>query len=308
MKALKFLVVIAIYFYTSFAQEPLFTVLISQGDNSIIESNNVFLPLNVSDKIFKDQNIRLGGNAYLVLLHNSGKTLELVDKGITSVNRLDNEIKTKTNSALASVAEYIKNEILPPTTIEDTIPGAVERSLAEIKAYYPSKSCCLIDSMTIFRWQKLDSIDDYHFKIYDSFDNILYESVVSGKSINVNLDLLNLKKDEIYFWSVSLPENNSVSSDEIYFFRLSESKIASIQDTIKILENNLENQFRSALGRITLASLYSRNNVVDRAIIYYNEAINLKPFVADFKKRYNQFLIRNGLFEENDQLIKEIIN
>src|SRR5689334_14157863 len=77
--------------YFAFAQDYAFKVLANKGANEI-KSGGAWVPLKTGASLKKDDEVKLADNAYLGLVHLSGKPMELKMAGNYKVSDLETKV------------------------------------------------------------------------------------------------------------------------------------------------------------------------------------------------------------------------
>ncbi len=298
-----------------FAKEE-FTVFASKGELTVQKSGKgKWEKLITGNKLNPNDNIKVGTSAYLSLIHASGKTVEIKQSGVYSVNKLSVAVKNKQATLSARITNFIMNEIKSSDDLlakgnyhEDMgVTGAVERGLSTesvtdreavsngkpigIRLNSPPKANIMADKVKC-SWLPIENAKMYNFVLTDRFDKPVYNQQVEGTSLELDPKQLNLDPDVYYFWAV-----NSIStgkkSDKACFLVMSKDKIKSLNDTISMLKAEMETE--NAVNQFVMGNFYEQNNLIEEANICFKKALELEPEVKEYSNIYKLFKIRNNV-------------
>src|SRR5688572_1207620 len=170
----------------AFAQNTqAFRVLINKGKNEIKTGNN-WTPAKVGASIGTTDEIRVSENAYLGLVHVSGKSLEIKDAGVHKVTDLSAKVGQGT-SVLNKYTDFIlsnneqrKNNL--------TATGAVHRGINTIKLFLPKPEAAIVyNNRIIFSWEKNDAPAPYTVIFRSMFGDELKKVDVPSNSVTIDL-------------------------------------------------------------------------------------------------------------------------
>ena len=305
MKKIALLLVIFATAVSSYAQDEIFKVLITKGNNkAIVASTTTPQDLIVGKKIYATDKIVVATGGYLGLSHKSGKTIEIKTPGTYEVSKLVAQVNTQNASISSKYVTYVagqmtaNNEDLAANRYKHmAVTGSVERATDKIKPMAPSKAVVL-DELVILKWNSVN-VDSVKAKTYlVSFTNLYGEELlvkaVSDTFLILNLAKINLKTEKNIVWSVKVKEATSVKSDDYSFIYVTDEKKATeLHNQFAALKAELTEQ--TALNKLILASFCAENKLTLNAMEYYEEAIALEPGVDEFKIVYGKYLADTGL-------------
>lgn len=280
-------------FAGAFGQEYAFRVLVNKGKNEV-RTGDSWQPIRVGANISSKDEIKVTENAYVGLIHVTGKPLELKDAGKYKVTDLSAKIgpgssviNKYTDFILSSNAEK-KNRL--------TATGAVSRGGANtIKIFLPKNDGVVYNNTVIINWEKEKGAPPFIVVFKSMFGDELKRDEVNGYDFTIDLgDAVFVNEDNILVEVYSKADKNKVS--ETYTLK----KVSRAdKDRIK----NLLNEFKkdvteeTAINKLLLAGFYEQNNLITDAATAYQEAIKLAPDVATFQEDYENFLVRHALKE-----------
>lgn len=285
-----------------------FKVLSATGDIKVQQNDkqNQWESVTTGVKLLENDKIKIAGNSYLGLIHSSGKTIEIKQEGTYSVNDLAKGIKPVNTVVSQQLADFMIDvfaKVDDPSNLTNyqgsmSVTGSVERNLAlkAVKVFMPKATNIINPNMT-FTWYNIEEATGYMFNLMDKFARPVFEKEMTDTTITVNLNELNIDKEDCYFWNVYCINEPKIQSQEYCVFLLSDKTAKTINDTLNILKNEIGDD-KTALNKLVIASYYEKNNLLNEAMQYYQFALNEAPDVENYKKAYAMFLIRMGLFDK----------
>lgn len=295
-----------IFISSASSQQPNFKVLAIKGEIKFSSGDRGnWETLTIKSPLFEKDRIKLGENNYLGLVHSSGKTTELKKSGTYKIADLNKSLSKKDISISKKLTSYLINEIGSSEDIMKgdsyqkhmSTTGAVERGLdmgsnaentegffseVSLKIVSPRKSN-IRPGEIILKWQPLKDAKNYKFTLFDRFDREILSKVIEDTSAKLNTNELNLDKDVYYFWSISLPENPTVKSDDCAFAILEDGKLEQIEKDFQALKSETGAE-PSPLNNIIYAAFFEERGLYFEALEYYEGAILNDPEVPEFKK------------------------
>lgn len=277
-----------------FGQNYAFKVLGNKGDNQV-NSGGTWVSLKTGSTIKDGETVKVGNDAYLGLLHSTGRTLELKEPGEYKVADLEKKISSGSSSVASKYADFVLSKMSNSGQANNmAVTGAVERSTddASIKVNLPS-SVELYNPDAIITWEPVEDASQYDVVLKNMFDEVILETTTPKPSIELNFDDPKLKDQRLVIFSVKLKGDDTKQSGEYGIKKLTKDEAESIKSSLDSLKSEIGDD--TALDKIILASFYEENNLIIDAATNYEYAIKMSPGVDDFKNAYKQFLQRNGL-------------
>ncbi len=309
MKALKVLLVLSMLFSLSFgkafAEKYVFTVLASNGKVEVYtKSAGSWKNLKTGAKLFAEDKVKISPNAYLGLIHKSGKSLTVKQAKEYTVDELAGKV-SKSSTVTGRFTQYVLDEMQEKSNLfaDDNykmdVTGSVERGSefglpflgkeGSFRINSPRK-VNLLDPELSLKWCKVEGVKKYTLHVTDRFDKELKSFELKDTSYNLNPEKMNLDKDVYYFWYVTTTDNDSRSEDGC-FKLLSENSAKAVKDSLGILEKEL-GDLDNPVSKVMVAYFYEQNSMIKEADETYREAIKLSEGVEDFQKMYDRFLQR----------------
>jgi hypothetical protein len=273
------------------AQDYAFKVLANKGKNEL-KAGDSWQQLKVGTTLKKEDELRISENAYLGLVHFTGKAIEVRKAGKYKVMDLAKEVKEPA-SVLSKYTDFILSANTgPKNTLVAT--GAVDRGGSAIKVYLPRPELAIVygDKVTI-NWEDDKSLAPYVVVFKSMFGDELASTEASGNFLVVDLGNKDFMNEDNIIVTVESKANKNKISDEYTLKRLSKADKERIKTEFsKIAATTSE---PTAINKMTIAAFFEQNNLLIDAIPYYQEAIKLAPDVPDYTEFYNDFLLRYGI-------------
>jgi hypothetical protein len=278
------------------AQPPYtFRVLINKGKNEIKTGDN-WVPAKVGASIGTSDEIRVPENAYLGLVHVTGKSLEIKDAGVHKVTDLSAKVGQGT-SVLNKYTDFIlSNNTQKKNNLAAT--GAVHRGPNNIKLFLPRPEAAIVyNNRIIFGWEKLDAPAPYTVIFKSMFGDELKKVDVPSNTVSIDLgDIAFENEDNIVVQVFSKTDKTKFSAPEDYTIkRLSKADKERMKNTLNEVKDIMNEQ--TAINMFFMAGVYEKNNLFIDASTAYEEAIKLAPDVTSIQEDYTAFLLRHGMKE-----------
>jgi len=213
-----------------FAQTD-FKVLGISGDIKKISKDNTE-KLKTGDKLVLGESIQIESGR-CVLIHHSGKSLEVSTKGYYSVVELTDRVsKIKTSSISKLYVDYVFNQIKKDNSKDDInknhrrymdVAGSVERGINNrIKVISPIISD-ILPKPQVITWKSGLKNVEYVVEVFNLYNDSLISYVTKDTSIVVNFKDLFDKYGRILVLSVSV--KNGGKSEDFCFIRTDQIKL-----------------------------------------------------------------------------------
>jgi hypothetical protein len=299
MKNRKITLLTALLFVSTLAtaQNYAFKVLANKGSNEV-KSGDAWIPLKTGSSLNQDDEVKLADNAYVGLVHNTGKPLEVKKAGVHKVSELANQIKTG-SSVLSKYTDFIlSSNSAEAKKNRLSATGAVNREIgtgATIKLLFPTKNqhTGIYNNKAIIKWEGSDIAGPYVITLRNMFEDVLVKEETSETSYAVDLTNAKLANENAILIEVSLKSDAKVVSNQHIIKRLSPAEREKVKTALA--EYTAEVTEETALNKIILASLLENNNMLIDAIVAYEEALALEPGVPSYQEGYEDFLLRQAL-------------
>ena len=285
-----------------YAQGYTFRVLANKGQNQVKQAGSQRpVPLKTGATLNSDDELIVGKDSYIGLMHKSGKTLEVREAGAQKVSDLEKKISTKNSSVASRYAQFIASKMNDENrsyASRMNATGAVSRATGSnaINVMLPNSVDFLGDNAIIEWVGPEEATDDTKYKvtIMNIFDEVIYEEEVAGNEIAIDFSQESMQNESgLYIFSVQQADDEEVKSGNIGIKRVSEDDMAEVVDNYNSLKAEVSDD--SPLNKLIYASFFEENGLLLDAMTKYQEAMELSPDVDDFQELYNGFLIKNNL-------------
>ena len=297
MKTHKLIFVTTLVAISTFAsaQEYAFKVLANKGTNEV-KSGAAWQPLKTGATLHSGDELKLGDNAYIGLVHVSGKPVELKQSGLHKVAELEAKVP-RGSSVLSKYTDFI----LSSNSADDrknslSATGAVHRDLnmaapAAIKLLLPVDEHTGIYNSTAFVNWEADGKGPYVVTIKNMFEDVVESTETSETSYQIDLSSAKYARENAILVEVSSKADPKYVSKRHMIKRLSVAEVEKISAAVHEIKSQLSEE--TAVNKLFLANFYESNDLLLDAIYAYEQAMSLEPDAC--KESYDDFLVRNNL-------------
>lgn len=289
-----------------FSQTYVFKVLANKGENTYKNADSEWAPLKTGQSLNSGDELKLSNDAYLGLMHNTGKTLEVKSPGTHTVSSLATSLKNKNSSVASKYADFVLNKMTQSDGETDyrkslNATGAVDRALSnnasiQLMAHSSSE---IVNSEVVIRWNEPKQQEGteeeltYELKFMNLFDEEILSEETQKTSYMLNMNEAPFKDLDAKFVKVKVSvKGKDLVSDEYAITVKPEDEAVEIKQTLSSLKTEVDEE--TAMNNMVLAAFYEENNLLLDALTAYERAIQLAPEVEVFQTAYANFLIRNG--------------
>lgn len=284
-----------------FSQNYTFRVLATKGVNEV-KTGGVWQPVKTGATLQEADEIKVSENAYLGLVHKSGKPIEIKKAGPYKVDELAKSVNTEssvlnkyTDFILSSNSAEAKKNRLSAT-------GAVHRGEADaINLLLPDNQFSgFFGNKVILTWDAKVS-GPFVVELQDMFEDVLAKYETPNNSYTLDLSDPKLAGRDLNAIMVLITQKESAKnrSSVKILKRLSaeeEKKVkAAYAAEVPVLDDG------TALSKVLIASFYDEKNLVVDALTAYQEAVQLAPDVQNFKDYLEDFMVRRNIKSAKQQ-------
>lgn len=294
MKISKLLFVAGLVFSSAaFGQDYVFKVLANKGTNEV-KSGDSWQALKTGASLKAGDELRISENAYVGLVHASGKPIEIKKADTYKVSELASKI-----SAGASVLNKYTDFILSSNSAEAkknrlSATGAVHRGLEDIKVFLPENQFSEIFNTTaIVNWESPKAAGTYVVVLKNMFDDELAKIETNEPRVQIDLSDPKFANETAVLIEVKAKDDAKSKSEQKLIKKLSTAKYESIKKSYAEISNELKEE--TALNKLILAAFFEENKLYIDAIAAYEAAIKLDPETPSYREAYDEFLYRNKL-------------
>lgn len=284
--------------YLSHGQAYTFKVLANKGANEVNRGGQ-WSALKTGASLNETDELKVSENAYLGLVHSSGKTLELKEAGTHKVSELAKKINPDGSSVASKYADFVLSKMSAEGKKNKlNATGAVDRGSGEdaIKVYIPN-SVGVYNEDAIIKWSEVEGEDvTYTILLTNMFEDELMKVETTDAQYQLDLNNEKLADQSVVLLTISSKGNEDSKSSTYALKRLPEADAEKVKITLQELMSGTEEE--SALNKYILAGFYEENNLLVDALTSYLDAMALAPEVESYQEAYEEFLLRNRLAKE----------
>lgn len=270
------------------AQDYDFKVLVTKGKNELKRS--AWEGLKVGTNLKKADEIRVGPNSYLGLIHSSGKPLELKEAKTYKVS----DLLTKVTSSPSVLNKYTEFIISSNTTKRNnlTATGAVHRGPNTIHLFLPKSELAYAygDSITV-QWEKDKAAGPYIVTFTSFFGDELFKTETKNNYVTVNINSPAFASENEFQVNV-VSKTDRKKSDDYPIRKVKKDERARVKPLLtEVLNQTKEN---TAINKLWQAGFFEKEKLFIDAATAFQKAVKLEPALQE---QYDEFLLRNGMKE-----------
>ncbi|MCG8384464.1 MAG: hypothetical protein MJA30_02895 [Cytophagales bacterium] len=276
-----------------------FKVLANRGDNKV-KTGQEWKPIKTGASLNSQDELSVSSNAYLGLVHASGRTMELRDAGNHKVADLAKKVSQGGSSVASKYADFVLSKMSAEGKKNRlSATGAVHRGLGDpINIYLPNAIAEVYGAKTILRWDSAENAQVYQVTLKNMFEDTLLEIETNQSSVELDMSDEKLAKENVLLIEVVNKNDPTAKPKAKAIRKLNADKTAEVKTQLAGLMEGVEEE--TALNKYILAGFFEENDLLADALTSYEEAIQLAPGVSTFKEAYEEFLYRNGMKSINN--------
>jgi len=302
MNTRNFTLILALLLVSSlaFAQGYAFKVMANKGSNEV-KAGDAWQPLKTGASLGANDEIKVVENAYIGLIHSTGKPLELRQSGSYKVADLASQLGAG-STVLNKYADFILSSNAETKKNKLSATGAVHRATGSnsIHLHLPdNQNSAIYNNIAVLKWDT-EVAGPFVVVVSNMASEELTTFEVAEKTVSIDL------KDPKYKFNTpgdpfsaglmiqvkSKTDGKQVSKEHM-IRALSPNDAEKVKKSLDTVINEVAEQ--TAINKLILAGFYEENNLLIDAIGAYEEAIKLAPDVASFQEAYDEFLLRHNL-------------
>ncbi len=294
MKTAKLTVLLLLLISGLQAQNYAFKVLANKGSNEVKSGTN-WVPLKTGVSLKSGDELKLSDNAYLGLVHSSGKPLEVKKSGSYKVATLESQVKAG-SGILTKYTDFILSSNSPEAQKNKlSATGAVDRGETyAIKVALPKNQYSAIyNNSANVSWDSSPTAGPYTVTVRNMFDDELSKFDTPETSILIDVNDPKFSKENVVLIEVKSKSDPKQASKPHMIKRLAPADQASVKKSLTEITGDVTDE--TALNKFILAGFYEQHNLFIDAITSYKDAIKLAPDVNSYQEAYDDFLGRNGM-------------
>jgi hypothetical protein len=276
------------------AQDYAFKVLASKGKNEV-KSGAAWESLKTGATLNSSDELKLSDNAYIGLVHSSGKPFEVKEAGLYKISDLEKRVPAG-SSVLNKYTDFILSSNSSGATNRLSATGAVHRDLntagpAAIKLHLPGTDhAWIFNNTSIVSWEA-SGAGPYVITVKNMFEDVLEKAETPENSFKIDLGNKKYVRENAVLIEVSSKADPKLVSKRHMIKKLSPAEAEKISAALQQIKTDVSEE--TAVNKLILAGFYENNNLLIDAISAYEQALQLEP--EAYGEMYEAFLLRNHL-------------
>lgn len=278
-----------------FGQDYTFKVLINKGSNEL-KSGDGWQPIKTGASLKAGDELKLADNAYVGLVHSTGKPIELKLAGNYKVADLAAKVSPNT-SVLNKYTDFIlSNNSAESKKNKLSATGAVHRGNENyaIRVLLPENQYSGVFNNTIdINWEGSQVQGPFVVTFRNMFEDELAKFETPETSYRVDLSDAKFAKESAILIEVRSKADAKQASKQYMVKRLSPADQENIKKSQSAIVGEVNEQ--TAINKLFWAGFYEENHLLIDAIAAYEDAIRLAPDVPFYQEAYDDFLLRQNI-------------
>lgn len=315
-KALLFVIVMIVLTLGANAQDYAFKVMATNGSVNLKAGNKrvwAGSTLGAADEVV------VGANSYIGLMHKGGKTLEIKQAGSYKVSQLNSQVASTNSSTSAKYVNYVAGEMAKADRQDINknhrkymaVTGSVERATystalayflheqggkpAEVNLFNPVATIRLygnpILGNKVANKTFLVRVTDFRNK--EVFKQEVKANEQGQALIIIDFSKFPYKGDPTFIVESSLEESKEPEANRAKY-NLTLLKEGEKYEAVKKAMADFEGE-TSALSKVVQAGIFEQEGLILDAASCYEAAIAAEPNVETFRIAYDDFIARNRM-------------
>ncbi len=289
-KNILLIYIILILTIPAYGQDYIFRVMANKGENMFrLDDKSSWKPVKKGVALNSGYWVKVADDAYLGLLHNTGKTAGLINPGVFEIENIENSIRNKRKGLGAKYTDFVMNNITDQDIL-DQYDIITRGGKTTIKVFLPIDADVLNTKM-IVNWEPLSDEATYLVTVKGIFNDVLFEDETTSVKYHLDIDRKELKDQSTFFVKITSKENEDIHSQDFGINRLSDDEATKYREELQSYENSQ----LTPLDHTILGGYFEANKLLIDASYHYQRAALLAPDVKDFLNMYEAFILRNRL-------------
>lgn len=314
-KALLFVIVMMVLVLGANAQEYVFKVMATNGSVNLKTGNK---RVWAGSTLSATDEITVGTNSYVGLMHKGGKTLEIKQAGSYKVSQLNSKVANANSSTSAKYVNYVAGEMAKADRQDINknhrkymaVTGSVERATystalsyflheesgkpAEVSLFYPVATIRLYGNPILGTATK----KTFLVRVLDFRNKEVHRQEVPANeqgeaTITIDFAKFYYKGEPTFILESSIKEAKEPEGNRAKY-NVTLLKEGEKFDALKKAMADFEGE-TSALSKIVQAGIFEQEGLILDAATCYEAAIAAEPNVETFRIAYDDFVARNRM-------------
>lgn len=292
-QVLIFLATLMVWSGIASAQEYAFKVLANKGRNEV-KAGDAWEPLKTGATLQPGDELKLGDNAYLGLVHSSGKPVEVKQAGVHKVSDLETRVPAG-SSVLNKYTDFILSSNSSESKNRMAATGAVRRDIlvaGPLRLFLPDEEHTgIFNSSAIIRWDGSKVAGPYVVSVRNMFEDELLRAETDEPVYTLDLSGSIFSQENAILIDVSSKADPKMVSKRHMIKRLPPAQVEQVRAALAEIREGISEE--TALNKVYLAGFYENHHLLIDAIHAYEGAVKLEP--EAYRETYEDFLVRNNL-------------
>jgi hypothetical protein len=280
----------------SFGQDYAFKVLANKGGNEV-KSGDSWQPIKTGAVLKAEDEIKVAANAYLGLVHKTGKPLEVKEAKTHKVADLAKLVGVGSSSVVTKYTDFIlSSNSAEAKKNRLSATGAVHRDVgkSQIQLHLPeNQNSAVFNNTAVISWEGTKIPGPYVVTFKNMFDDEVAKMETAETSFTLDFSSPQFAKEDKILVQVTSKSDAKEVSKQHLIKKLSLADHENIKKELEHILNDVSEP--TALNKLILAGFFEENKLLIDAITAYEEAIKLAPDVPDYKIAYDEFLLRHNI-------------
>ncbi|HWA33585.1 MAG TPA: hypothetical protein VG737_05625 [Cyclobacteriaceae bacterium] len=280
---------------TGYSQDYAFKVLANKGANEF-KSGDSWQALKTGASLKAGDELKVTENAYLGLVHASGRPMELKQAGNYKVADLAAKMSGSGTGVLNKTVDFIlSSNSAEAKKNRLSATGAVHRGAPTMLNVFlpPPQSASIYGKTMVVEWETPKAGGPYVVSLKNIFEEELTKFETPETMIHIDLSDPKLANESAFLVEVSSKADGNTKSEGKVVKRLPAADLERVKKAYSEISGDVKDE--SAFNKFIQAGFYEQNGLLIDALTAYEDAIKMAPDVDDFKTARDEFLLRNKL-------------
>ncbi|MCE2734629.1 MAG: hypothetical protein LW821_14820 [Flammeovirgaceae bacterium] len=276
-----------------YSQNYTFRVLATKGVNEV-KTGGVWQPVKTGATLQEADEIKVSENAYLGLVHKSGKPIEIKKAGPYKVDELAKSVNTE-SSVLNKYTDFILSSNSADTKKNRlSATGAVHRGEGDaINLLLPDNQFAgFYGKKVTLSWESKVK-GPFVVELQDMFEDVLAKYETNSNTFTIDLADPKLAGKDLNAIMILVSQKDVAKNKSSV--KILKRLSAEEERKVKAAFAELPPLEEGAMSKLILAGFYDQQNLVVDALTAYQEAILLEPEVPAYKEYLEDFMIRRNI-------------
>ncbi len=276
-----------------YSQNYTFRVLATKGVNEV-KTGGVWQPVKTGATLQEADEIKVSENAYLGLVHKSGKPIEIKKAGPYKVDELAKSVNTE-SSVLNKYTDFILSSNSADTKKNRlSATGAVHRGEGDaINLLLPDNQFAgFYGKKVTLSWESKVN-GPFVVELQDMFEDVLAKYETNSNTFTIDLADPKLAGKDLNAIMILVSQKDVAKNKSSV--KILKRLSAEEERKVKAAFAELPPLEEGAMSKLILAGFYDQQNLVVDALTAYQEAILLEPEVPAYKEYLEDFMIRRNI-------------